>query len=625
MVRKALGFGSVLVVFLVMGMPWAHATAQIRDVDVRRYPDIRVTLSTDSAVGLSASNVRITENGVAVPVSRIRALTPSLHDVDVILAIDVSNSMQGRELQTALAAAKTFVQNVPSWISVGVVSFANDVNVVSPITANHDELASAVASMTATTSQGTALFGAVSQGSAMFDSHGQHNLIVLTDGRNTADGSVADATAAAEDAGVTVFTMGLVGGRPDDEVLRALADQTGGAYQPLSSDDLEAAYKTLAVQLSQQYVVTYRSKVPYGAPASIEVDVPGGSDERHLVMPPRPGAGVSESSSLLERFFDNRVSLFFIVGLAFVAAYMLMNLITVRTFDARRQRDLAARMMADPSASGPIVEDSAGLHAPRQLTEAIEKGAAAAGVLRPVARMIERAGWKISVGEFLLPSLVVPLVLGVLVGALLNPIVGALILVVAVALPFVLLSRAARGRINLLQSQLVDVLMILASSLRAGHSFLQALDSVAKEVEEPAASEFSRVLSEVQLGRTVDDALQALADRVGSQDLDWAVTAIAIQRKVGGNLAEVLETVAGTIRERETIRRQVRVLSAEGRWSVVILILLPFIIVGYLLLVNPSYLSPLLTTPVGRIAMGGGALLMIVGFVWMRKIVRLDA
>jgi tight adherence protein B len=103
------------------------------------------------------------------------------------------------------------------------------------------------------------------------------------------------------------------------------------------------------------------------------------------------------------------------------------------------------------------------------------------------------------------------------------------------------------------------------------------------------------------------------------------VTAIEIQRKVGGNLAEVLETVAGTIREREQIRRQVKVLSAEGRWSVVILILLPFVIVGYLLLVNRSYLAPLWENSFGRLAVFGASLLMIVGFFWMRKIVRLDA
>ncbi len=187
-----------------------------------------------------------------------------------------------------------------------------------------------------------------------------------------------------------------------------------------------------------------------------------------------------------------------------------------------------------------------------------------------------------------------------------------------------MLFRAGRNRVLTLQGQLADVLMILASSLRAGHSFLQALDSVAKEIDEPAASEFGRALSEIQLGRSIDDALMALSARIGSLDLEWAVTAINIQRKAGGNLAEVLETVAATIRERETLRRQVRALSAEGRWSVVILIVLPFLILGYMLIVSPGYLAPLIGGLFGQLLLVAGGVLMIVGYVWMRKIVRLD-
>jgi tight adherence protein B len=314
-----------------------------------------------------------------------------------------------------------------------------------------------------------------------------------------------------------------------------------------------------------------------------------------------------------------------VVGLAFVAALLFMSTVTSAVTQARRRRELTDRMLAGGPDASPVAEDSAAPLVPRPLAEAFERSAEAAGLLAPIARLLQRAGWKVSPGEFLIPSVLGPLIVGGLVGALLNPIVGIVMLVVLLTIPFLVLSRAARSRINMLQAQLSDVLMILAGSLRAGHSFLQALDSVAKEIDEPAASEFARALAEVQLGSTIDDALQRLAERIGSQDLDWAVTAIAIQRKVGGNLAEVLETVAATIRERETIRRQVKVLSAEGRWSVIILILLPFVIVGYLLLVNPSYLAPLWQSPVGRLAIGGAGLLMIGGTFWMRKIVRLDA
>ena len=128
----------------------------------------------------------------------------------------------------------------------------------------------------------------------------------------------------------------------------------------------------------------------------------------------------------------------------------------------------------------------------------------------------------------------------------------------------------------------------------------------------------------VRLGRDTDDALEALAERVGSQDLEWAVTAIEIQRKIGGNLAEVLETVANTIRERDTLRRQMRALSAEGRISALVLSVLPILIAAYLMIVNPDYLRTLTTTRPGIIISVSAGILMVIGYVWMRRMVKLD-
>jgi tight adherence protein B len=166
--------------------------------------------------------------------------------------------------------------------------------------------------------------------------------------------------------------------------------------------------------------------------------------------------------------------------------------------------------------------------------------------------------------------------------------------------------------------------MVIASSLRAGHSFLQSLDTATREIGEPGATEFGRTMTEIRLGRDVDEALDALVVRLGSRDLEWTVTAIKIQRKIGGNLAEVLESVAKTIRERETLRRQVKVLSAEGRISSWVLTGLPVLLGVYLAFVNPSYLRTLTTTNVGKIMLGAAGALMVIGYVWMQRIARLD-
>ena len=261
---------------------------------------------------------------------------------------------------------------------------------------------------------------------------------------------------------------------------------------------------------------------------------------------------------------------------------------------------------------------------PRQLTYFADRLVGGSSAGQRLARRLEHAGWAIGSGEFLTIVVIGMVLLGVL-GFVLASAFGALAgVAVGAFAPFAVLSNAAGRRLAAIQGQLADTLMVIASSMRAGHSFLQSLDSAAKEIDQPAAGEFGRVLREIRLGRDTDDALEALVERVGSQDLEWAVTAIEVQRKIGGNLAEVLETVANTIRERETLRRQMRVLSAESRIYVVVLVVFPVLIAIYLMIVNPEYLRTLTTTTPGKIISFSALALMGIGYLWMKRIVKLD-
>ena len=293
----------------------------------------------------------------------------------------------------------------------------------------------------------------------------------------------------------------------------------------------------------------------------------------------------------------------------------------------RRQQQLRSRLVPRSVEHGWDAEPPRGDQPARmssQLTDVADRLVGGSSAGQRLARRLGHAGWAIGSGEFLTIVFIGALLLGVL-GFVFGSAVGALAGVTLGAFaPFVVLSKAAGRRLAAIQGQLADTLMVIASSMRAGHSFLQSLDSAAKEIDEPAAGEFGRVLREIRLGRDTDDALEALVERVGSQDLEWAVTAIAVQRKIGGNLAEVLETVANTIRERETLRRQVRVLSAESRISVVVLVVLPILIAIYLMIVNPDYLRTLTTTTPGKIISISALALMGIGYLWMRRIVRLD-
>jgi tight adherence protein B len=211
------------------------------------------------------------------------------------------------------------------------------------------------------------------------------------------------------------------------------------------------------------------------------------------------------------------------------------------------------------------------------------------------------------------------LVTGVLVA---GPL-AALVLVPAVPLGAVLLVVHRRSRRQkAFADQLDDVLQLMASSLRAGHSVLRAVDAVARDADAPAAEEFSRVVNQSRVGRDLTSALEDVADRTGSQDFGWVVQAIAIHREVGGNLAEVLDRVGATIRERSQLRRQVSALSAEGRLSAVVLLAMPVVIIGVMAVSAPDYVAQLTGTGTGIALLMAAGLLMVVGALWLRVAVR---
>jgi tight adherence protein B len=197
-------------------------------------------------------------------------------------------------------------------------------------------------------------------------------------------------------------------------------------------------------------------------------------------------------------------------------------------------------------------------------------------------------------------------------------------LLVGIGAPWFYLGWERNRRIKAFNAQMADTLQLMAGSLSAGLSLAQACDTVVREGTEPIAHEFRRALVETRLGVDIEDALWGISDRMGSRDFEWIVMAIRIQREVGGNLAELLNKVAETIREREYLERQVLTLSAEGRLSVWILGGLPPALLSYLMIANPTYLHPLYTERVGWVLLFVMAVLECVGIFWMKKLVKVD-
>ena len=197
-------------------------------------------------------------------------------------------------------------------------------------------------------------------------------------------------------------------------------------------------------------------------------------------------------------------------------------------------------------------------------------------------------------------------------------------LLLGLALPWLYLSFKRKRRLSAFKNQLADTLQLMAGSLSAGLSLAQSVDTVVREGNDPMAAEFRRALMETRLGVEIEDALSGVAERMGSVDFEWVVMAIRIQRDVGGNLSELLNKVAETIREREYLERQVKTLSAEGRLSVWILGGLPPGFLAYLGLANPSYVSPLFTSPLGWVMLTVMGILLTAGIFWMKRVVKVE-
>jgi tight adherence protein B len=284
-------------------------------------------------------------------------------------------------------------------------------------------------------------------------------------------------------------------------------------------------------------------------------------------------------------------------------------------------------VMSVPGKPGPRRESNAPNPFTGQARQAAERALANNKNLEArIAHSLEAAGMALRPAEWLLLHAAIAVgggLLGVLIGAG-NLILGIVCILAAIVGPWVYLRRKRSMRLRAFGMALADTLQLMSGSLSAGLSLAQSIDTIVREGADPISSEFRRVVIESRLGVTLEDSLEGVAERMESRDFTWVVMAIRIQREVGGNLAELLLTVAATLREREYLRRHVRALSAEGRLSCYVLGGLPPGFLLYLSVSKPDYVKPLYTTPIGWMMCGGMAVLLSVGMVWMAKVAKVD-
>ncbi len=240
------------------------------------------------------------------------------------------------------------------------------------------------------------------------------------------------------------------------------------------------------------------------------------------------------------------------------------------------------------------------------------------------AAELTRANLPLRVGEFMMVRGLIALLFGTLGFALSGSPLGFLIAVPAFFLPRLWLKHVQKKRQRKFDEQLVEALQLLASTLKSGYSFLQGMEAVARDLPAPISEEFDLLVKEIGVGARADEALLRLIERVRSADLELVVTAIMIQRTVGGELAGILENIVRTVRERQKIMRDVSTLTAQQRWSGYIIGALPIFLMGAIGFVNPPYVGELLFTLHGQVMLGFAIVLEAVGFVMIQRIVAIE-
>jgi len=592
----------------------ASAAFQLRPPDLTAYPRVEVVAVTPTP---QANPPRVRENGR--PVAGLDA-TNLGRGKSVVLAIDRSRSMRHGALDLAVEAARRFIALKSGADRIAVVGFGRTPLQLTGFSAATIDADLALRSLTLDRTQGTALYDAVVVASGMLRAQpaGGRVLILLTDGADVSSGATIEAAEeAARQAGVAVYPIGIEGPQFDSGPLLSLARATGGTYRGASSPGaLTGVYEAIASELRRTWRLAYVTAARPGERLELAV----GDATTTAVVPGRRSPARPSDSGLPPAALEtpgSSVAIGLLVGLLLVTAVLLLQRAQREGWVRRRVGAHVAgahRQSANTGRARPFASST--------ILRATERVLGKVRLWQKTGRLLERADVPLRTVEFLYMAAGCAFAAG-LVAALTR--MPSLVILAAMlaggAVPFGYLKFRAARRRKAFDEQLPDLLLTIAASLKAGHSFKLGLQAVVDEGQPPASKEFQRVLAEARLGRPLDDALADMSARVMSKNLDFVITCVTIQGQVGGSLATLFDMVAEAVRQRQQFARKIRGLTAMGRASAYVLVALPFVLAGAITLLNRDYMAPLFTTGIGRTMVFGGLTMMAVGSMFLRKIV----
>lgn len=640
--RAHLGVALALVAALVT-LPAAMARAQdsgvlVRQVQLDDDGQTRITVSVGAQptdADLTAADFAVTENGDAVDGLAVERLSGGETQAPVSIAIlfDTSGSMAGQAMDDAIGAASNFVEQVERpGLTMALITFDSEAVLVAGPSQDGGVIVDAISGLEAAGE--TALFDAFLVGARTLQNlAGESIIVAFTDGADTASEATEQvALNAVTSADATAYGVALDTGDLDTAAIERIANASGGFLLTVeNSAELTDAFTDVVTSLTNQYVLTYSGTATTAElDLSVAVTVEGETSTTSLTTlnprvtggaPLTPPVVVTPTTGVL----DSSLALWVSLAAGFLAVALLLGVLFLPTSDREVSRTLRGAVQGTDRDRRRGREGMSAKAVSDRATAMLSRVPTPEGYDERMQARIDRAGWGMRSTEFI-GLRVMAVVAGVAIGwgLLASLPVGIIAGVTGWALPNVILTQRVAARKATFLAQLPDTLQLMSGALKAGYGILQAIDTIVQETGEPTSSEFQRVLTEARLGLPLEDALEAMAERLDSDDFRWVAVAINIQRRVGGNLAELLETVAATLREREMVRRQIQVLSAEGRLSAVILTLLPVFLAVYMFVVSRDYIGVLFERLVGFIMIGGAVALMVIGVLWMRKLINID-